>query len=465
MEVMRKREEFLKNEEDTRFREREERLREELAKEFEIHTKTRSEMIIKCFAEKVCPAVHDAAAKKEAIGEWKQEFMTTTFLQREQAIKTDAAVKLIEQERLLEEQAKERATHTKARRGMIIKFFSEKFSPEIHDKSAKREGFGFWKEQSMHEKFTEHEQLLKEHPELLLEEEAKLREEHETERTMHAKSRSAMIVKYFADKIAPAVHDMGSKKESFGLWKEEFVHVKFSKWVIFMENEAKKQDAENDAKNRELAKEHEIHRKTRGDMVMKLFSEKISPRVYDAAFKREGFGGLKEEFLHGRFQEREEFLKKGFLQAEAQLEEAEKLRQEQAKEREVHAKARSDMIMNFFAEKFSPEIHDGDWQEQCMQKNFDKEAEKRLEVEMALAKQKEEEESRKQEDNLDRELEQTMHALHNKSRSDMIIKLFSEKVSPGIHDLGAKKEGFGMWKEDFMGERLSEAKKAHEKVG
>ena len=49
-----------------------------------------------------------------------------------------------------------------------------------------------------------------------------------------------------------------------------------------------------------------------------------------------------------------------------------------------------------------------------------------------------------------RELEEQEkeQALHMKTRSDMIIKMFSEKVSPGVYDAAAKKEGFGVWKEE-----------------
>jgi hypothetical protein len=33
------------------------------------------------------------------------------------------------------------------------------------------------------------------------------------------------------------------------------------------------------------------------------------------------------------------------------------------------------------------------------------------------------------------------HALHLKTRSDVVIKYFAEKVSPAVHDVAAKKEG------------------------
>jgi hypothetical protein len=46
--------------------------------------------------------------------------------------------------------------------------------------------------------------------------------------------------------------------------------------------------------------------------------------------------------------------------------------------------------------------------------------------------------------------------VHIKTRSDMLVKYFSEKVSPAVHDLAAKKEGFGAWKEQFLHENLAD---------
>jgi hypothetical protein len=40
--------------------------------------------------------------------------------------------------------------------------------------------------------------------------------------------------------------------------------------------------------------------------------------------------------------------------------------------------------------------------------------------------------------------------LHNKSRSDSIIKVFSEKISPEVHHKAVVKGGFGFWKEDAL---------------
>jgi hypothetical protein len=43
--------------------------------------------------------------------------------------------------------------HVKTRQGMMIKYFSDRISPAVHDSAAKKEGFGVWKEQWMHERY------------------------------------------------------------------------------------------------------------------------------------------------------------------------------------------------------------------------------------------------------------------------------------------------------------------------
>jgi hypothetical protein len=37
-------------------------------------------------------------------------------------------------------------------------------------------------------------------------------------------SRLFPFLRYFSDKVSPAVHDAGAKKEGFGVWKEHFMH-------------------------------------------------------------------------------------------------------------------------------------------------------------------------------------------------------------------------------------------------
>jgi hypothetical protein len=248
---------------------------------------------------------------------------------------------------------------------------------------------------------------------------------------VHTKTRSDMIVKLFSEKVSPEVHDVAAKKEGFGVWKGEFMHIRFVK------QEDRRQEMEE-----EYARRRDAHTTARSDMIIKLFSEKISPQVHDVAGRKEGFGIWKEEFLHDAYLQGEAKLKSGHDDELKRLdEESRRRRQEDAKEREVHTKTRSDMIVKMFSEKISPGVHDiaakkeafGVWQEEFMHRSYKiREENLRLEAEKENARR---------------------HESHAATRSDMIVKLFSEKISPGVHDIAAKKEAFGVWQEDFVHDR------------
>jgi hypothetical protein len=42
-----------------------------------------------------------------------------------------------------------------------------------------------------------------------------------------------------------------------------------------------------------------------------------------------------------------------------------------------------------------------------------------------------------------------MHKAHTEMRSNMLVKYFSEKVNPGVHDKAMNKEAFALWKSEF----------------
>jgi hypothetical protein len=71
----------------------------------------------------------------------------------------------------------------------------------IHDRAAQKEAFGSWKEAAMHEQFA----ALR----------AKHLEDRKKERAIHKKTRSAMMIKLFSEKISPGVHDDAARKEGF----------------------------------------------------------------------------------------------------------------------------------------------------------------------------------------------------------------------------------------------------------
>jgi hypothetical protein len=39
------------------------------------------------------------------------------------------------------------------------------------------------------------------------------------------------------------------------------------------------------------------------------------------------------------------------------------------------------------------------------------------------------------------------YVVHNKTRSDLLVRYFGDKVAPGVHDVAMRKEAWGEWKE------------------
>jgi hypothetical protein len=89
-----------------------------------------------------------------------------------------------------------------------------------------------------------------------------------------------MMLKYFSEKVSPGVHDVAAKKEAFAAWNGECIHHHYA--GMREEIESNRSDH---AKQIQL--EHAVHKKTRGDMLIKYFSEKVNPGVHDVAAKKE----------------------------------------------------------------------------------------------------------------------------------------------------------------------------------
>jgi hypothetical protein len=54
----------------------------------------------------------------------------------------------------------------------------------------------------------------------------RLRAEENRRYEQHCKTRSETMVKYFAEKVAPDVHDAAAGREGFDIWKEDFLRFK-----------------------------------------------------------------------------------------------------------------------------------------------------------------------------------------------------------------------------------------------
>jgi hypothetical protein len=405
--------------------EQQRRLLLEREEERELHAKTRSSMVMKYFSEKVSPAVHDTAMRKEAFGEWKEEFVHLTHE--------------ISKQKRLKEQAYVHALHTDTRSNMLVKYFSEKVAPAVHDLGSKKEGFGDWKEQFVTEMMLKREDEFCEDLELG---NAKRWKEYQAEQKLTRNVRKDMVLKYFSEKVSPGIHDVAAKTEAFGVWKGGYMAESF----LFQEKQLKEVMSEKEKREMaEVEKERELHSKMRSDMIIKYFSDTISPALYDSAAKKEAFNAWSEQFAHVRFLQKEEKLK---LAMEFKEEAEERRRIEEEKERELHNQTRSDLIVKYFAETISPAIYDkaamkeafNAWNEEFVHVKF-LEREERLKLELVFKQQ--EEERRRIEEDKEREL-------HSKMRSEMIVKYFSETVSPAVYEGAAKKEGFDCWKEGFM---------------
>merc|ERR1712167_149459 len=171
----------------------------------------------------------------------------------------------------------------------------------------RKEGFGMWKEAYIHYQWEQ--QLFK--SEEKLRGELKKREEevkqgmqkasalHQQEHQIHTKTHSDMMVKYFSERVAPGVHDVAAKKEAFGRWKEENIHLLWEEQVrltdrklrgehetlrLAHEEEVRKKRKLIEEIDEELAEErklHDLHKEevklhhqARSDLIIKLFSEK-----------------------------------------------------------------------------------------------------------------------------------------------------------------------------------------------
>jgi hypothetical protein len=98
----------------------------------------------------------------------------------------------------------------------------------------------------------------------------------------------------------------------------------------------------------------------------RYFSERVSPGIHDVASQKEAFKSWKEQFLHARFLKREKKIRR------QQERDEQRKKVEAEKERKVHAKTRSDMIVKYFSESIGGKVHDtaakkeayGTWKEQ-----------------------------------------------------------------------------------------------------
>jgi len=230
--------------------------------------------MLKYFSEKVSPALHDSAAKKEAYGTWKEQYVHERFVRQEADLKDGHKKNLDDAEaRLAAQRRKEGRLGAKAQQQKMLKYFSEKVAPGVHDVAAKKEAMTIWEKEYIHLNYKI--------------DEARRAEQRAKEKKLHNKTRSDMMVKLFSEKISPAVHDLACKKEGWGIMKEQYIHESYAKQEKLLHADHNLRHEEQARRAREAALERKVHLKSRSALVVKLFSEKISPAVHDTAAKQE----------------------------------------------------------------------------------------------------------------------------------------------------------------------------------
>jgi hypothetical protein len=86
-----------------------------------------------------------------------------------------------------------------------------------------------------------------------------------------------LYVRYFSERVSPAVNDVGAKKEGFGMWKEEWVRERQTARERSMAEENESSYNQLERHLEDSKEQHIVHKKTRGDMLVRL-------ATYDSIF-------------------------------------------------------------------------------------------------------------------------------------------------------------------------------------
>jgi hypothetical protein len=117
---------------------------------------------------------------------------------------------------------------------------------------------------------------------------------------LHKKTRGEMVAKYFSEKVSPGVHDVGMKKEGFGVWKEEFLHKKYAEKELKLKKTLEEQEEmrlrvireEEEARISGLQGELEREKQTRAAMLLKrvagIWAEASEDGTYGASASSAG---------------------------------------------------------------------------------------------------------------------------------------------------------------------------------
>jgi hypothetical protein len=102
-------------------------------------------------------------------------------------------------------------------RTMLMENFSMHLFGKIGDEPLKKRCTWGWREQTIHAG----------HAKRINDLESQMGLQKLEEQKIHMKTRGDALVKYFAERVSPAVHDKAMVKEGFGAWKEASSHAQY----------------------------------------------------------------------------------------------------------------------------------------------------------------------------------------------------------------------------------------------
>jgi hypothetical protein len=112
--------------------------------------------------------------------------------------------------------------HVQTHGDMLIKYFAEKVNPGLYVLSAKKEGFaawhGAWREACLKHQVDEARQLSEQDRAQLQRRHEELQQLLSQEHAVRDKAHGDILIKYFSDRVSPAVHDNAAQKEAFDMW-------------------------------------------------------------------------------------------------------------------------------------------------------------------------------------------------------------------------------------------------------
>jgi hypothetical protein len=194
-------------------------------------------------------SIKGTAVKKGVFKAWKKEILRTRYEHQKDPILMALKGDLVPLLRIHEEELRRRGraaasregelmrahdARSKMRKEVVIRYFAERANTERGGFSGgrglvgevafarRREGFDAWKEQFTHLQWVHREDRWRRKMDAWETAQSRRRDEELEQRAAHMSVRRDMLTKYFAEKVAPGVHDVAAKREALGVWKQEY---------------------------------------------------------------------------------------------------------------------------------------------------------------------------------------------------------------------------------------------------